>query len=230
MALGSSSSSPLDGGAPPFEMPGTSRVTDAPPAADPGAAPALSAMAPVAGGTAVPVGGGGTVAGESNSPPEDPGRKPTTGARPPSGAERTSTLMEPQAGGAGVHPFLPGRTAPKRGAALWPSPRRRGGQFIGNLSLRDPNGPGAASTNGRAVAGGGRAAATGITASVRGHSGRGGSGPVAEDHPGPLVTGRAVRGGWVVAQPAGGRRSRGSRTTSGGGRPRAPAPLGPGVP
>ena len=36
---------------------------------------------------------------------EDPGRTPTTGARPSPGAGRTSTLMEPQAGGAGVHPF-----------------------------------------------------------------------------------------------------------------------------
>jgi len=104
MARGSSSSSPLDGGVPPFEMPSTSRVTDAPPAGDPGATPALGAVAPVGGGRAVPVGGGGTVAGESNSPPEDPGRTPTTGARPAPGAGRTSTLMEPQAGGAGVHP------------------------------------------------------------------------------------------------------------------------------
>jgi len=53
---------------------------------------------------------------------------------------------------------------------------------------------------------------------------------VAEDHPGSLVTGRAARAGRVGAQPAGGRQSRGSRTTSGGGRPRAPAPLGSGVP
>jgi len=61
-------------------------------------------MAPVGGGRAVPVGGGGTVTGESNSPPEDPGRTPTTGSRAPPGAGRTSTLMEPQAGGAGAHP------------------------------------------------------------------------------------------------------------------------------
>jgi len=53
---------------------------------------------------------------------------------------------------------------------------------------------------------------------------------VAEDHPGPPVPGCAVRGGRVGAQPAGGRRSRGPRTASGGGRPRAPAPLGSGVP
>ena len=103
MARGSSSSSPLFGGAPPFEMPGTSRVTDAPPAGDPGALRALGAEALVGGGRAVPVGGGGTVAGESNSPPEDPGRTPTTGARPPPGAGRTSTLAESQRGGAGAH-------------------------------------------------------------------------------------------------------------------------------
>jgi len=100
MARGSSSSSLLDGGAPPFEMPGTSRMTDAPPAKDLGATPALGAVALVGGGRAVPGGGGGTVAGESNSLPEDPGRTPTTGARPPPGAGRTSTL----AGGVGVHP------------------------------------------------------------------------------------------------------------------------------
>jgi len=104
MARGSSSSSPLDGGAPPFEMPGTSRVTDAPPAGDPGALRALGAMALVGGERAVPVGGGGTVAGESNSPPQDPVRTPTTGARPPPGAGRTSTLAEFQRGGAGAHP------------------------------------------------------------------------------------------------------------------------------
>jgi len=104
MVCGSSLSSSLDGGAPPFEMPGTSQVTDAPPAGDPGAIPALGAVAPVGGVRAVPVGGGGTVACESNSTPEDPSRTPTTRARPPPGAGRTSTLMEPQAGGAGVHP------------------------------------------------------------------------------------------------------------------------------
>jgi len=116
------------------------------------------------------------------------------------------------------------------GAALRRSPRGRGGQFIWNLSWRDPRRPGAASTNERAVAGGGRAAAPGITASVRGHPGRGGPGPVAEDYPGPLVPGRVIRGERVGAQPAGGRRSRGSGTTSGGGRPLTPAALGSGVP
>jgi len=104
MARESSSSSPLDGGTPPFEMPGTSRVTDAPPSGDPGALQALGAVALVGGGRAVPVGGGGTEAGESNSPPEDPGRTPTTGARPPPGAGRTSTLAESQRGGPGAHP------------------------------------------------------------------------------------------------------------------------------
>jgi len=104
MARGSSSSSPLDGGAPPFEMPGTSRVTDAPQAGDFGALRALGAVALVGGGRAVPVGGGGTVAGESNYPPEDPVRTPTTGARPPPGAGRTSTLAESQRGGARAHP------------------------------------------------------------------------------------------------------------------------------
>jgi len=104
MARGSSSSSPLDGSAPPFEMPGTSRVTDAPPAGDPGTLRALGAVALVGGGRAVQAGGGGTVAGASNSPPEDPGRTPTTGARPPPGAGRRSTLAESQRGGAGAHP------------------------------------------------------------------------------------------------------------------------------
>jgi len=83
-----SSSSPLNGGAPPFEMPGTSRMTDAPLAGDPGALRALGAVALVGGGRAFPVGGGGTVADESDSPPEVPGRTPTTGARPPPGAGR----------------------------------------------------------------------------------------------------------------------------------------------
>jgi len=104
MARGSSSSSPLDGGAPPFEMPGNSRVTDAPPAGDVGATPAFGAVALVGGGRAVLGGGGGTGAGESNSLPEDLGRMPTTGARLPAGAGRTSTLAEPQRGGVGVHP------------------------------------------------------------------------------------------------------------------------------
>jgi len=104
MARGSSSSSSLDGGAPPFEMPRTIRVTDAPPAGDPGALRALGSVALVKGGMAVPAGGGGAVAGESNSPPEDPGRTPTTGALPPPGAGRTSTLAKSQRGGAGAHP------------------------------------------------------------------------------------------------------------------------------
>jgi len=103
MARESSSSSPHDGGAPPFEMFGTSRVTDAPQAADPETTPALVDVAPVGGGRAVPVGGGGTVAGESDSLPVDPGRTPTTGARPSPGAGWTSTLMESQLGGAGVN-------------------------------------------------------------------------------------------------------------------------------
>jgi len=64
----------------------------------------LGAVALVGGGRAVPGGGGGTVAGETKSLPEDPGRTPTTGARPPPGAGRTSTLAESQRGGGGVHP------------------------------------------------------------------------------------------------------------------------------
>jgi len=104
MARGSSSSSPLDGGAPPFELPGTSRVTDAPRAGDLVALRALGAVALVGGGRAVLVGGGGTVAGEANSPPEDPGRTLTTGARPSPGAGRTFTLAESQRGGAEAHP------------------------------------------------------------------------------------------------------------------------------
>jgi len=105
MARGSFSSSPLDGGAPPFEIPGTSRVTDAPPAGESGTTLALGAVAPVGGGRAVPVDGGGTVAGESNSQPEDPGDTPTTGARPPLGAGRTSMLAESQRWGLGAHPL-----------------------------------------------------------------------------------------------------------------------------
>jgi len=104
MARGSSSSYPLDGGAPPFEIPGTSRVTYAPPAGVLGATPALRAVARVVGGRAVPGGGGDTVAGESSSLPEDPGRTPTTGARRPPGAARKSTLAESQRGGVGVRP------------------------------------------------------------------------------------------------------------------------------
>ena len=104
MARGSFSSSPLDEGALPFRMPGTSRVTVAPPAGDLEATPALGAVAPVGGGRAVPGGGGGTVAGESSSLPKNPGHTPTTKARPPSGAGRTSTLAESQRGGVGVHP------------------------------------------------------------------------------------------------------------------------------
>ena len=104
MARGSSSFSPPDGGAPPFEMPGTSRVTDAPPAGDLGALRALGAVAHNGGGRAVLVGAGGTVAADSNSPPEDPGRTPYTGARPRPGAGQTSALAESQHGGAGAHP------------------------------------------------------------------------------------------------------------------------------
>ena len=104
MTRGSSPASPLDGGAPPFEMPGTSRVPDAPLAGDLGALRALGAVALVGGGRVVPVGGGGTVAGESNSPPEHPGRTPTTGARRPPGAGWTYTLAKSQRGGAGAHP------------------------------------------------------------------------------------------------------------------------------
>ena len=44
------------------------------------------------------------MAGELNSLPEDPGRTPTTGARHPSGAGRTSTLMEPLMRGTKVYP------------------------------------------------------------------------------------------------------------------------------
>ena len=44
------------------------------------------------------------MAGESNSPPEEFGRTPTSRARPSSGAGRTSTLAEAQRGGVGAHP------------------------------------------------------------------------------------------------------------------------------
>jgi len=93
-----------DGNAPSFEMPGTNQVSDAPPAGEDGATPALGAVTLVGGGRAVPVGGGGTVAGESNSPPEKPGRKPTTGAHSPLGAGQTASLAECQRGGVGAHP------------------------------------------------------------------------------------------------------------------------------
>jgi len=78
-------------------------VMDVPPAGDPGAMLALGAAALVGGGRAVTPGGGGTMAGESNSPPEDPGRTPTTGACPPLGVGRTSTLAESQRGTVGAH-------------------------------------------------------------------------------------------------------------------------------
>jgi len=84
-------------------MPAICRVTDVPLAGDVGPTPALGAVALVGGGRAVPVGGGCTVAGESNSPTEDPGRTPTTGPRPPPGAGRTPTLAEAQRWGVGAH-------------------------------------------------------------------------------------------------------------------------------
>jgi len=99
----SSSSSPIDGGAPPFELPGTIRVTDMLPAGDPVTTRELGVVARAGGGRVVPVGGCGTVAGESSSPLEDPGRTPTTEARPPPGAGRTSTLAESQRGVVGAH-------------------------------------------------------------------------------------------------------------------------------
>jgi len=146
MARGSSSSSLVDGGAPSFEMPGTSLVTDAPPAGYHGATPALGAVAPVGGGRAVPVGGSGTVAGESNSLSEDTGRTPTTGARPSPGAGRTSTLMEPQAGGAGVHPFpLDGQRlegAPPAGPPRVDAVGRSSGTLVGGTPAgRGPRRP-----------------------------------------------------------------------------------------
>jgi len=105
MDLGASSHFPLDGGAPPIKMPGTSRVTDAPPAGNHGKTPALGAVALVGGRRAVSAGGGGTMAGESNSPPEDPGRTPTTRAFSLPGAGRTSLLAMSQRGGVRVHPW-----------------------------------------------------------------------------------------------------------------------------
>jgi len=44
------------------------------------------------------------VADESNFLPEDPGRTPTSGARPPPSAERTSTLVQAQRVGVGAYP------------------------------------------------------------------------------------------------------------------------------
>ena len=43
------------------------------------------------------------MAGDSNFPPEEPGRTPTTGARPPPGAGRTSMLSKAQRGGVTFH-------------------------------------------------------------------------------------------------------------------------------
>jgi len=142
MACGSSSSSPLDGGAPPFEMPGTSRVTDAAPAEDPETLRALGAVALVGGVRAVPVGGGGTVAGESNSPPEDPGRTPTTGARPPPGAGRTSTLAESQRGGGGAHPSPLDGQLPEAAPPFSPPRVAAVGSSSGTPAGGIPTGPG----------------------------------------------------------------------------------------
>ena len=142
MARGSSSSSPLDGGAPPFELPGTSRVTDAPRAGDLVALRALGAVALVGGGRAVLVGGGGTVAGEANSPPEDPGRTLTTGDRPSPGAGRTFTLAESQRGGAGAHP-LPLDGQRLDGAPPFGTPRVDAvGSSLGTAAGGIPTGPG----------------------------------------------------------------------------------------
>jgi len=142
MARGSSSSSPLDGGAPPFEMPVTGRVTNVPPAGDPGALRALGAVALVGGGRAVPVGGGGTVAGESNSSPEDPGRTPTTGARPPPGAGRTSTLVESQRGAAGAHPSHLDGQRPDGAPPCRPPRLAALGSSSGAPAVGIPTGPG----------------------------------------------------------------------------------------
>jgi len=84
-------------------MPGTSWVTDAPSAGDPGAPPVVGAVTDGGGGRSVSVGGGCAVAGESNSLPEDPCRVQTTGARPPPGARPTFVLAEPQREGVGAH-------------------------------------------------------------------------------------------------------------------------------
>jgi len=139
---GSPSSSPLDGGALPFEIPGTSRVTHAPPAGDLWATPALGVLALVGGGRAVPVGGGGTVAGESISPPEDADRTPTTGARPPPGAGRTCTLAEAQRGGVGAHPSPLDGQRPA-GAPPFDPPRVEGaGSSAGTWSGGTPAGLG----------------------------------------------------------------------------------------
>jgi len=142
MARGSSSPSPLDGGAPPFEMPGTSRVTDAAPAGGPGALWALGALALVGGGRAVPVGGGGTVPGESISPPEDPGRTPTTRARPPPGAGRTTSLAESQRGAAGAHPSPLNGQRPDRAPPLGPPRVAAVGSSSGAQAGGIPTGPG----------------------------------------------------------------------------------------
>jgi len=142
MARGSSSSSPLDWGAPAFEMPGTSRVTIAPPAGDPGALRALGVVALVGGGRAVPVGGGGMVAGESNSPPEDPGHTPTTGSRPPPGAGRTSTLAESQRGGAGAHPSPLNGQRPDGAPPFGPPRVAARGSSSGSPAGGIPTGPG----------------------------------------------------------------------------------------
>jgi len=142
MASRSSSSFPLEGGTPPFEMFGTIRVTDEPPAKYHGATAALGAVALVGGGRAVPVGGGGTMAGASSSPPEDPGRTPTTGARPPPGAGGTSTLAESQRGGVVAHP-LPLDEQRSDGAPPFGPPRVEAvGSFSGTMAGGTPTGLG----------------------------------------------------------------------------------------
>jgi len=89
----------------PIRWLGTSQVSDALPAGDHGAAPTLGTVALVGSGRAVPVGGGGTVAGELTSPPDDPGRTPTTGTRSPPGAGQSESLAECQREGVGAHPW-----------------------------------------------------------------------------------------------------------------------------
>jgi len=117
-------------------------VTDEPPAKDSGALRALGAVALVGCGRAVPPGGGGMVAGESNYPPEDPGRTPTTGARSPPGAGRTAALAESQRGGAGAQPSpLDGQR--QDGAPPFGPPRVQAvGSSSGTAAAGIPDGPG----------------------------------------------------------------------------------------
>jgi len=160
-------------------MPGTSRVTDAPPPGDLGPAPAVGAVALAGGGRAVPVGGGCFGGGWMEVPARGP--------RPHAHHRRTSSFRRGTDVYAGGGPpwgregslLAPGRAAPGWVAALWPTPRGAGGQLGVYTGRRDTRWHGDDPTDGGAVAGGGRATATWAAESCWGHPGSWDSGPVA---------------------------------------------------